>query len=173
MRLRRHLRRNGTRALGLVALAALALAATSAALADGNTTVTLLDGPPGCAVGATAGEIDLGTWKWTGDADGYVLQAGTESGHVEVAVTSGLKDGESCVVEAEFSDLTGQDDPAHVIPAAWLIVTSSNGAGSNPFTIHSGNTLLVEARFDPALIDSPAPDVYRGIVVLSNYVAGG
>ncbi len=153
----------------LVALTALTVA--GGALADGNTTVTLLDAEPGCSVGATAGDIDLGIWTWTGDA--YVLEPGSETGYVEVAVTSNMMDGEDCVVEAVFDDLTGQDDPAHIIPAAWLIVTSTNGAGSNPFTIHSGNTLHVEARLDAALIDTPAPDIYGGTVTLTNYVSGG
>ncbi|HVL25681.1 MAG TPA: hypothetical protein VM450_16450 [Thermomicrobiales bacterium] len=154
-----------SKALGFAATTALSLGIFSGAMAQGSVTATLNDGEAGCNVSATTGSINLGGYTWNGSS---YDQTGNAAGSVKADVTSERYDGESCSILAEFSDLTGTNDPTNnKISSTELEVFASNAdGGTNPFDIMSGETLDVSASLDGDL-SGHAPDTYTGIVTLT------
>jgi hypothetical protein len=158
-----------TKALGLVAAAALSLSITTGVMAEESTgsSVNLGPNPDGtCSLAISQGEdANFGDWHWTGTE--FVANDGTSTVVVWMSNTQNIapnNEDVNCVFSVKGSDLTGPNDST--IPVG--NITATHGSGhtivlSDQYQLLGGIVNSAGTTFDLDLTVQALPDdLYLG-----------
>ena len=159
------------RVLTLVSILVLSCVTSGRADTNVGSVVTLEDGMPSCTVSATSAEVVLvNTVEGSSRSVGAVSP---DSIRIEIEARSSRRDGEMCMVWVGVgtSRHRGEATP-NITRVAWASVSPS-AIGTNPYSVRSGNTLLVEMRLSQAAADGIRSGDSSMAVLLSSDRASG
>jgi hypothetical protein len=156
-----------TKALGIVAGAALSISLITGAGAQATST-TLKPAAGSCTAAATSGSIDLGTWNWNPTSNSYDYVASSSPGSITTAVTQTIQPNITCNVTLKVSELQGPGASkiSGVVDAAKSGGSGSGGQYTVP-TSAQGATLEVAATL-PAVPKDAAPGTYTGTITVDS-----